>query len=122
MEKYEAKDDLSTIDIEGNSEILASVWMTLLQLELLLYLNEKPDSDEKILNVATKRLSWAQENILNKSENLTNFKNYLVSTATMFASNLATMNLFDSTLANISIETTCDFTGKGIVKLFPGLE
>ena len=113
LSKPTGEDNPDKVDLEGHHEILASAWTMLLQMEMLLHLNKKDQNNDEITVTAEKHLAWISDKILAKKQSTT-FTSYIIKSAVMFCSNMVTMNICNSTLANLAAQLSSDFLDQGM--------
>ena len=101
-EVFDDKDEVEDkINIEGKHEVLGSVWTMLLQLELVLHLNKKPDDHEELFETMERYHEFAHEVAEYKNSSLAS---HVSKTMIMMSSNLVTLNITDMTMINATLE------------------
>ena len=101
-EVFDDKDEVEDkINIEGKHEVLGSVWTMLLQLELVLHLNKKPDDHEELFATMERYHEFANEVAEYKNSSLAS---HVSKTMIMMSSNLVTLNITDMTMINATLE------------------
>ena len=113
IETSNVEDNPDKVDLEGHHEILASAWTMLLQMEMLLHLNKKDQNNDEITVTAEKHLAWISDKILAKKQSTT-FTSYIIKSAIMFCSNMVTMNICNSTFADLAAQLSSDFVDQGM--------
>ena len=108
----EAFEDTETtgINIEGKHEILASAWTMLLQLELVLHLNKKPDDHEELFEIIENYDEWTKE-----AQNFnSSLASHVTQTMIMMSSNLITLNISDLNLIKSTLDRSKHWLDQGM--------
>ena len=100
-EVFDKDDEDDKINIEGKHEVLGSVWTMLLQLELVLHLNKKPDDHEELFATMEEHHKFLADHQEYKNSSLAS---HVSKTMIMMSSNLVTLNITDMTMINATLE------------------
>ena len=99
------------INIEGKHAVLGSVWTMLLQLELVLHLNKKPEDHEELFSTMETYQKFAKDAEVYTSS----LALHVVKTMMMMSSNLVTLNITDMSMINSTLEISKCWLSQGML-------
>ena len=103
------------IDLEGKHEVLASAWVLILQLQVILRLANKNGKD--VIKLAEEHLEWTKIRALPQIQESPLAK-HVMNSLLMMSSNLVTLNLCDPDFAHLVITTADELIEEGKIIYF----
>ena len=110
----EIKED--QIDLEGKHEVLASAWVLMLQLQVILRLANNKNGED-VIKLAEEHLEWAKIRVLPQIQE-SSLAKHVMNSLLMMSSNLVTLNLCDPDFAHLVITTADELIEEGKIIYF----